>query len=276
MSRTKRTGKSLLETINNVSTSTMLTLGFGESQAKRMIRVRRILPLMEDSKVPCIDARKLWEQIGKPHTRFNMWADFYIKPLLNTNGINAEISAKVTQGIKGRPRTDYTLSRDLASHFAMQANTKEGYEVRCYFLDMEKLAVRLSEHMGIRVDAIIETDNKVTHQARIGAGNAAKKKIISKGAIGNEAKMREVKIKATVREVLSGYTSPVFKDIFGNRNFREMLGTKDLAQYSKCYEAACFTFTMNDGKVPANLIDNLKKAYKPLDMSKYLPTPQAA
>ena len=276
MSKTKRTGQSLLETINTASTATMLTIGFSESQAKRQIRVRRVLPLMEDSKTPCIDARKLWERIGKPHKRFNMWADSYIKPILASNSINAEISAKVPEVKLGRPRTDYKISRDLAATLAMQARTKEGEEIRQYFLDVERLAVRLSEHMGIRADAIIETDKKVMHQAFVGAGNAAKKGIISTGAVGDEAKKREILIKSVVREVLSGFSREKYRDFFGDRNFRELLDTKDLNRYAQCYESASSLFAMNDGKVPANLLESLRKAYKSLDMSKYLSTPLAA
>lgn len=275
MSKTKRTGKSLRETINTASTATMRTLGFSESQAKRMMRVRRTLPLMEDSKTPCIDARKLWERIGKPHKRFNMWADSYIKPILGKDGFSAEISAVKVQ-VRGTPRTDYTLSRDLSAHLAMQARTTEGYEVRQYFLDMERLAVRLSEHMGIRADAIIETDNKLTRQARVGAGNAAKKGIISKSEVIDEANKRETRIKSVVREVMSGFPREKYISIFGKRSLRDMLDTQDLHRYAQCYEFARSLFTLNDGKIPANLPESLKKVYMPLDMSKYLPTPLAA
>ena len=275
MSKTKRTGKSLLETSNTASTATMLTLGFSESQAKRLMRVRRTLPMMEDSKAPCIDARKLWEHIGKPHKRFNMWADSYIKPLLFTDGFTAEISALKVQ-VRGTPRTDYKLSRDLSASLAMMARTSEGNEIRQYFLDMERLAVRLADHMDIRVDAIIGTDNKVTHQAYVGAGNAAKRGIISRGEITYVAKSREKRIKGIVREVLSGFSRTEYIAIFGDRNFRDMLDTKDLHRYAQCYEFASNLFAMNDGKVPANLMESLKKVYKALDMNKYLPTPQAA
>lgn len=275
MSKTKRTGKSLLETSNTASTATMLTLGFSEAQAKRMKRVRRTLPMMEDSKAPCIDARKLWEQIGRPHGRFRDWAEFYIKPCTADDKLRAEISALKVQA-RGTPRTDYILSRDLSAHLAMQAHTDEGYEVRQYFLDMEKLAVRLSEHMGIRADAIIETDNKVTHQAYVGAGNAAKRGIISRAEITDVAKKRETRIKSVVREVLSGFSRTEYIAIFGDRNFRDMLDTKDLHRYAQCYEFASNLFAMNDGKVPANLMESLKKAYKTLDMNKYLPLLQAA
>ena len=275
MSKTKRTGKSLLETSNTASTATMLTLGFSESQAKRLMRVRRTLPMMEDSKAPCIDARKLWEQIGKPHKRFNMWADSYIKPLLFTDGFTAEISALKVQ-VRGTPRTDYKLSRDLSASLAMMARTSEGNEIRQYFIDMEKLAVRLSEHMDIRVDAIIGTDNKVTHQAYVGAGNAAKKGIIRRSEVADEAKKLEIRIKSIVREVLSGFSREKYISLFGNRSLRDVLDTQDLHIYAQCYELARSLFTLNDGKIPANLIESLKKVYKALDMNKYLPTPQAA
>ena len=275
MSKTKRTGKSLLETSNTVSTATMLTLGFSESQAKRMMRVRRTLPMMEDSKAPCIDARKLWEQIGKPHKRFNMWADSYIKPLLFTDGFTAEISALKVQ-VRGTPRTDYKLSRDLSASLAMMARTSEGNEIRQYFLDMERLAVRLADHMDIRVDAIIGTDNKVTHQAYVGAGNAAKKGIIRRSEVADEAKKLEIRIKSIVREVLSGFSREKYISLFGNRSLRDVLDTQDLHIYAQCYELARSLFTLNDGKIPANLIESLKKVYKALDMNKYLPTPQAA
>ena len=275
MSKTKRTGKSLLETSNTVSTATMLTLGFSESQAKRMMRVRRTLPMMEDSKAPCIDARKLWEHLGKPHKRFNMWADSYIKPLLFTDGFTAEISALKVQ-VRGTPRTDYKLSRDLSASLAMMARTSEGNEIRQYFLDMERLAVRLADHMDIRVDAIIGTDNKVTHQAYVGAGNAAKKGIIRRSEVADEAKKLEIRIKSIVREVLSGFSREKYISLFGNRSLRDVLDTQDLHIYAQCYELARSLFTLNDGKIPANLIESLKKVYKALDMNKYLPTPQAA
>ena len=275
MSKIKRTGKSLLETCNTASTAIMLTLGFSEAQAKRLMRVRRTLPMMEDSKAPCIDARKLWEQIGKPHKRFNMWADSYIKPLLFTDGFTAEISALKVQ-VRGTPRTDYKLSRDLSASLAMMARTSEGNEIRQYFLDMERLAVRLADHMDIRVDAIIGTDNKVTHQAYVGAGNAAKEGIISKGEVADEAKKREIRIKSVVREVMSGFSREKYISIFGDRNFRNMLDTQDLQRYAQCYEFAGNLLTLHAGKIPANLIENLKKVYKALDMNKYLPTPKAA
>ena len=71
MRKTKRTGVSLTHTAADCPKSLYLTLGFSEEQASRMMAVRRILPIVENRRQPVIDARKLWEAIGKPHGRFD-------------------------------------------------------------------------------------------------------------------------------------------------------------------------------------------------------------
>lgn len=234
---TKRTGDSLRQTINTASTATMITLGFGEKQAARIIRTRQVLPLVEDPKAPQIDARKLWEKIGKPHGRFRDWVAHYIKPLLTRPEPFAEISAKVTQGTGGRPRQDYSLSRDLAAHLAMQANTPEGEDIRAYFLDMERLALRLSEHMGIRVDAIVGTDNKMTHTLLKRAADQAKAGTLPGSSVKVVAMDRERLVKTIVCEVLTGHPPAYWRDTFG-KGVRDVIDTDDAILYSQCYETA--------------------------------------
>jgi anti-repressor protein len=234
---TKRTGNSLRETIDNASTATMMTLGFGEKQAARIIRTRKVLPLVEDPKAPRIDARKLWAQIGKPHGRFNAWAAHYLKPLGERSVPFAEISVKATTGTGGRPRQDYTLSRDLAAHLAMQANTPEGEDIRAYFLDMERLALRLTEHMGIRIDAIVGTDNKVTHMLIKRAADQAKAGTLRGDSVKATALDRERRLKTIVCEVLTGHPPAYWWNTFG-KGVRDVLDTGDALLYSQCYETA--------------------------------------
>lgn len=64
--KSKRTGKTFNYTPADCPKHVMLTLGFTEEQTTRMTKVRRILPFVESRTAPCIDARKLWENIGKP------------------------------------------------------------------------------------------------------------------------------------------------------------------------------------------------------------------
>lgn len=232
-----RDGRSLISSVNTVPTSTMLTLGLKPSEAERIIRVRRVLPLVEDRRTPCLDARKLWERIGKPHGRFRDWADHYIKPMAERPATFAEISAKLVQPKTGRPSKEYTVSRDVAANLAMMANTPEGEDIRDYFLDMEDLAQRLIVHLGVRVTAIVDTDAQVTHMFRKSAGDDAKAGRIAKGAVPAKATEREKLLKGTVCEVLTGRTTVYWRETFG-RGVRDVLGTEDMKLYAKCYESA--------------------------------------
>ena len=255
----KRDGRSLTSTVNTVPTSTMLTLGLTPSQAERIIRVRRVLPLVEDRRVPCLDARKLWERIGKPHRRFRDWADQYIKPLMGRSDLSAEISA-LKVAVRGTPRSDYIVSRDIAAHLAMQANTSEGEDIRAYFLDMEDLAQRLTVHLGVRVTAIVETDAQVTSLFRRRAGDDAKAGRIPKGAVSAQATEREKLLKDSVCLVLTGQRTGWWRETFG-RGVRDVLTTDDAKLYSKCYESARAAIESKLVKDAATLVRFLTPSY---------------
>ncbi|SHL94188.1 antA/AntB antirepressor family protein [Vreelandella subglaciescola] len=202
-STAKRNGRSIVTDINHAPKKTLtLTLCFTQEQADRMMKVRRVLPIVEDRQEPQIDARKLWEKIGKPHGRFRDWAEDYIKSLL---GNDAEKSARfqgeieVEESLVGKRKNvkqiDYKLSRDVAAKLAMQANTVEGDEIRQYFLDMEECVLRLSKHQPERVQSLIQLDNAITHHFRSKVGRKAQDGKISKGAVPSEAASREKLLK---------------------------------------------------------------------------------
>jgi len=235
---TKRTGNSLLKTTNTAPTALMVTVGFTPEQAARVIRVRRVLPLVEDRKAPCVDARKLWEKVGKPYGRFNAWADSCIKPLTKRLNPFTGISVKVTPVKVGRPRTDYTLSRDLAANLAMMANTVEGDDVRAYFLDMEDLASRLTAHLAIRVSAVVAIDSKVTHMFTQKAGDKVKAGELTKAQVRSAALEKEKLLKSFVCQVVTGQPTDYWRETFG-RGVRDVLDTDDIQIYSQCYETAC-------------------------------------
>lgn len=238
--KTKRTGRSFNHTINNCPPKTLRNLGFTEAEISRMSSTRRVLPLVDDAKTPCIPARKLWERIGKPYGRFRAWADEYIKPVAENN---AEIYAKLTKPSSGagRPQTDYILSRDVAALMAMQARTHEGDNIRRYFLDMERLVVRLSEYTGIRAESLIRTDNRVTHLTRAEAGNKAKAGEIPRSMVQQVATEDEKRIKSLVCRVLTGMGAGDWEDMVGRR-IRDTLDTEDLNEYSRAYDFASVLF----------------------------------
>lgn len=231
--RQKRNGRSLLSTVNNVSTTTLLLVGFTEDEAGIILKVRRVLPYEKDSKTPSIDARKLWEKIGKPYSRFNAWAEFYVKPKL-ASGTFAEISVKGSV-TKGRPRTDYMLSRDLAASLAMQANTSEGEQIRSYFLLMERAVVRLADYNPIRASQLVATDNALTNATLKIAGDQVKAGIITRFEVKSTATNLERHIKSLASEIITGCPAGEWRETHG-RGIRDVLEPVDLNLYRSCYE----------------------------------------
>lgn len=227
---THRDGRSVTFTPNNAPTSALIAMGFAEEAAQLMLSVRRVLPIVDDPTLPQIDARKLWERIGKPHGRFGNWVAHYIQPLSN----NAEISEIITQtGKRGRPRKDYTLSRSFAADLAMQANTEEGAQIRRYFLLMESVVLRLTDRNALRGQRLIELDNAIYHQAI--------KTYAEKGVRGSAlkflAKDDEIRLKSRITLILTGFKPKHWTGIFG-RGLRDILSGKDVATYEAAYSMA--------------------------------------
>lgn len=266
----KRTGRSLVETINNASTKTMRTVGFTEVQAARVIRTRRSLPLVEDRKQPCIDARRLWERIGKPYGAFRKWADHYIKPLLERQEPNGEISPFEDSSKPGKPSKEYRLSRDVAAKLAMQANTVEGDDVREYFLDMEALALMLSSHFALRATLLSETDNAVANLCYKSAGDAVKAGHLSRGVLSSVAEQEAAAVKSIVSEALTGKPAHYWRDLF-KQGIRDMLNPKDLTIYASAYSTARVMLENKVVRDNEELLTFLTKSFGgKVDMDKYV------
>lgn len=158
-----RNGRSLTISHDNITQKQLIEFGLSEEAAKRAVYARSVLPYMEDATLPCIDARGLWSKIGKPYKRFRDWADNYVKPILESGVMNAEITAFEDANKSGKPTKNYTISRNLAALLAMQANTEEGHNIRYYFLDMERIVFKLAEYNLSRAVTPVKLDNRLTH-----------------------------------------------------------------------------------------------------------------
>jgi anti-repressor protein len=232
---TVRDGRSIQTDLNKIPKKTLTSaLEFTEEQANRMMRTRRVLPLVENRQEPQIDARKLWEKIGKPHGRFRDYAEDYIKPMIghmNFAGKGAKtISGEIESfyeatGKKGRPKTNYLLSRDVATHLAMQARTPEGRDIRQYFIDMEQVVVLVERYRPIRTHHLIEIDNSLYHHA------------VSLSGSKSYAQETERFFKGMAAEVISGLSASewreALKDVHGakGKGIRDVLDQNDLKLY---------------------------------------------
>lgn len=265
MKQPRRTGKTFMVTPTDCPAHTMKTLGFDTEQIKRMMRARRILPYVEARTEPCLDARKLWEQIGKPWGKFASWTSHEEKAF----SVFMEKGEVVTRQTitKGRPRTDYTLSRDCAAQLAMAAGTEAGFELRQYFLDMEALAMSLARHTPIRAGQLAATDNKVTHAAHIRAGKKAKAGKLASVSVRFDATTQERRLKSLVCEVLTGISTSRWRELTGLR-IRDVLDSADLNIYAQTYDvaAAMFAAGMHKDSVEGVIAANWRNV---IDVEKY-------
>ncbi|MEW9902942.1 antA/AntB antirepressor family protein [Pseudomonas putida] len=269
--KSKRTGKSFNYTPADCPKHVMLTLGFTDEQAERMIRVRRILPFVESRTEPCIDARKLWDQIGRPESKFADWVARGASGVFRRFAKKSEVfEQSVTT--RGRPRSDYIVSRDCAAHLAMRADTAEGEYVRDYFLDMEELAFKLIRYTPIRGSMLTSIDNQVAHQAFVIAGEKAKSGELPKSLVSQKAMEMKARLMSLVCRVMTGLSASEWRAKIG-RHIRDSLTTDDLNQYSRAYDSA---LTMLAGGMTLSQIEAvLNQPYgNSVDPSDYIKTPE--
>ena len=232
----KRTGASVRHTPSNCPSRVAIACGFTEEQAARMIKIRRVLPFSEDHTKPYIDARKLWLYSGKPQGKFADWVRRDIKPLADRTGNISQIREILTT-TQRRPRKDYLLSRYMAAVLAMMADTKEGDEVRNYFIDMETLALKLAERTPLRVALIVDNDNAATHYLRKHNADKVKKGGLSRSEALAKSTEQERSLKSLVCEVLTGCSPRAWRDTH-SKGIRDVLDTSDLALYANAYTTA--------------------------------------
>ena len=82
--------------------------------------------------VSCIE---LHEKLGLEQ-RFNDWIIYQIKRLNLEDGKDFYTILSKSQG--GRPATDYLIPIDIAKHICMMSGGKKAYEIRRYFIEVEK------------------------------------------------------------------------------------------------------------------------------------------
>jgi phage anti-repressor protein len=216
-----RDGRSLTISHSNVTFKQLRRFGLSVASAVRAMRVRRVLPYMEDAAIPCIDARKLWSKLGKPHKRFTDWASYHLKGYTDNPNLNAEISVFEDSSKAGKPTKDYILSRNIAAHLAMQANTEQGWEVRSYFLDMERIVFKLAEFNFSRASVPVRLDKRLYVASCIRFGIANSVQYSSKHLnnlcevlTGLTAGQVRTKYKKTIRDILEGF--PEYLDLYND------------------------------------------------------------
>lgn len=88
-----------------------------------------------------VNARELWEFLGKPYGRFNDWFD-----KMKEYGFEESVDYILftEKNVKlGRPKKEYILKLDMAKELAMLSKTEKGKMARRYFIEKEKEYIQL-------------------------------------------------------------------------------------------------------------------------------------
>lgn len=136
--------------------------GFTSDEAKKILEYQKRLPILNESneEVFSVNARDLWEQLGKPQGKFADWIKrkivakktkggslIFIKNK-DYNTISQKCEIANTGGYK--EILDYYLTIDCAKSVSMMENTDSGALCREYFVLMEKAVKRNIEWELIR------------------------------------------------------------------------------------------------------------------------------
>lgn len=135
--------------------------GFTAEETTIILNYQKKLPiLVENENVDgfCVNARDLWEQLGKPQGKFADWSKRKLINKKTKGGILLFIENKDYLGfsqncekpIGGRPTQEYSLTIDCAKNISMMENTDNGALCRKYFILMEKAVKKNVEWELIR------------------------------------------------------------------------------------------------------------------------------
>lgn len=100
--------------------------------------------LIGQEEVNSVDARALHAQLGIKK-QFSDWVYYQITSLGLVKDSDYIVLPKKVKNLNGgRPTTEYLFTLDIAKHIALASRTKEGKEIRAYFIEVEK---RSHKHM---------------------------------------------------------------------------------------------------------------------------------
>lgn len=120
-----------------------------QAQKVFVYRERFKLLLGEDGKL--VNLAELWEILGQPYGRFQLWLDQVVKPFVERGKTEISVSRQKRKGSRGSTKLDHFVDLETAKHLSMLANNDAGFEVRDYFITMEKLTQGIVCYNAVRV-----------------------------------------------------------------------------------------------------------------------------
>ncbi len=100
--------------------------------------MNQLVPILENKNGEVVvNARTLHKEL-KVKTRFSLWVEQNFKHFKNGRDFTSVVSTTVVNNGAIRKLDDYALTLEMAKHISMMSGTEKGFEVREYFIRVEK------------------------------------------------------------------------------------------------------------------------------------------
>ena len=100
--------------------------------------MNQLVPIRENENGDVVvNARTLHKEL-KVKTRFSLWVEQNFKHFKNGRDFTSVVSTTVVNNGAIRKLDDYALTLEMAKHISMMSGTEKGFEVREYFIQVEK------------------------------------------------------------------------------------------------------------------------------------------
>lgn len=100
--------------------------------------MNQLVPIRENENGEVVvNARTLHKEL-KVKTRFSLWVEQNFKHFKNGRDFTSVVSTTVVNNGAIRKLDDYALTLEMAKHISMMSGTEKGFEVREYFIQVEK------------------------------------------------------------------------------------------------------------------------------------------
>ncbi|HEL0414864.1 TPA: phage antirepressor KilAC domain-containing protein [Streptococcus equi subsp. zooepidemicus] len=123
---------------------------------------------LNENQEPVVSARQLYKSL-EVKTRFSLWVEQNFKMFRESSDWTSVVTTTEVQnngGVQLRELQDYAVTIRMAEHLAMMSKTSKGYEVREYFIQVEKdfnspekimaRALKIADRKIIKLEATIE------------------------------------------------------------------------------------------------------------------------
>lgn len=99
--------------------------------------MEELIKVSYETERPTVSARDLHEQLGI-EKRFSAWFETNSQGFVNGEDFTSVLSGTVVNNGAHRELQDYMISVNMAKHICLMSRTDKGYEMRQYFIDLEK------------------------------------------------------------------------------------------------------------------------------------------